>query len=236
MLKLSDNLYTLDGMIVGRVYLIQDPDGLTLIDTSIAPRANAILKQIEAAGFKQTDVKRILITHAHPDHIGALHKVQEATGAAVWAGQLEADVIESKSPIVTPPREKVGGLWKFFIPPATYSKPPTPVSRIFKDNEVLSEVFGGMVALHTPGHAVDHFSFWQPERRILITGDVIFNMFRLTLPLPFVTVDMEQDKRSAGRLIALNPDLICFGHGKPLRGADATQKLAAFAQRNQITF
>jgi len=231
MLKISDNLYTLYGMIVGRVYLIQDPDGLTLIDTSIPPRANAILKQIESAGFKPTDVKRILITHAHPDHIGSLHKVQAATGAEVWAGQAEADVIESKSPIATPPREKVGGILKFLIPTGTMSKPSTPVGRILKEGDVLTEVLGGLVALHTPGHAIDHFSFWHPERRILIVGDVIFNMIGLTLPLPFVTVDMEQDKRSAARLIALNPDLVCFGHGAPLRGQDATEKLAAFALR-----
>lgn len=231
MLKISDNLYTLNGMWVGRVYLIQDSDGLTLIDTGIPPRAKTILKEIQSAGFQASDVKRILITHAHPDHVGGLHEVQQATGAAVWAGQVEADVIESKSPIATPPREKVGGILKFFIPPATYIKPPTPVARILKDGDVLSEVLGGMVALHTPGHAIDHFSFWQPERRILITGDTIFNMIRLTLPIPFVTVDMEQDRRSAARLIALNPDLICFGHGQPLRGADAAQKLANFAKR-----
>ncbi len=230
MQKITDNLYTLDGMLVGRVYLIQDPDGLTLIDTSIAPRANAILKEIQKAGFKPTDVKRILITHAHPDHIGALNKIQAATGAAVWAGQVEADVIGGKSPIATPPREKVGGIMKFFIPSST-TFTPTPVARVLKDGDVLTEVLEGMVALHTPGHAIDHFAFWQPQRRILISGDVIFNMFGLTLPLPFFTVDMEQDKRSAARLIALNPDIICFGHGVPLRGADATQKLAAFAQR-----
>ena len=229
MQKIVDNLYTLDGMIVGRVYLIQDPDGLTLIDASIAPRANAILKEIEKAGFKPTDVKRILITHAHPDHVGALNKVQAATGAQVWAGQAEANVIESKNAVITPTRENVKGLWKYFIPSGVSFKP-----RILKDNDMLTEVLGGMVALHTPGHAVDHFAFWQPERRILICGDVIFNMIGLTLPLPFVTVDMEQDKRSAARLIALNPDLICFGHGVPLRGADAAQKLAAFALRARL--
>lgn len=234
MLKISDNLYTLDGMIVGRVYVIQDADGLTLIDTGIAPRANHILREIQSAGFQPSDVKRILITHAHPDHVGGLHKVHAATGAQVWAGQVEADVIESKAPVATPPREKVGGILKFFIPPPTYVKPATPVARVLKDGEVLHEVFGGMVAVHTPGHAIDHFSFWQPERRILITGDVIFNMIRLTLPMPFVTVDMEQDKRSAARLIDLQPDLVCFGHGQPLRGAEATQKLAEFARRNQL--
>lgn len=234
MLKISDNLYTLDGLWVGRVYLIQDADGLTLIDTSIAPRANTILKQIVAAGFQVSDVKRILITHAHPDHVGGLHPIQQATGAQVWAGQVEADVIEAKAPIAAPKRSEVGGLLQWFVPPPTMINPPTPVARILSDGEVLTEVLGGMVALHTPGHAIDHFSFWQPERRILIVGDVLFNLLGLTFPFSFVTVNMAQNKQSAARLIALKPDLVCFGHGQPLRGAEATQKLADFAARHHL--
>ena len=177
----------------------------------------------------------MLFRSAHPDHVGGLHPIQQATGAQVWAGKVEADVIESKAPIVAPKREDVGGLLKWFVPPPTMIKPPTPVARILNDGDVLSEVLGGMVALHTPGHAIDHFSFWQPERRILIVGDVLFNMLRLTLPFSFVTVDMAQNKQSAARLIALDPDLVCFGHGQPLRGADATQKLVDFAARHGLS-
>lgn len=72
-------LYTLTGLIVGRVYLIEDPDGLTLIDASIPLSAPKIIKQIEGMGRKATDVKRILLTHAHPDHHGNLPKLKQAT-------------------------------------------------------------------------------------------------------------------------------------------------------------
>ena len=64
----------------------------------------------------------------------------------------------------------------------------------------------------------------------MITGDVVFHLFnRLTLPFAFFTVDMALNKHSLGKLIALNPEIACFGHGEPImRGAAAgLSKLAA---------
>ena len=93
MREIVPNFYYIEGRFVGHVYLAKDADGLTLIDASIAPAVKPILSQIAAAGHKPTDVKRILITHAHPDHVGGLHKLVEATGAEVWASEAEAQVI-----------------------------------------------------------------------------------------------------------------------------------------------
>jgi len=95
-------LYTFTGLIAGRVYLIEDPGGLTLIDASIPPSAPKILKQIEGTGRKATDVKRILITHAHPDHHGNLPLLKQATGAQIIASAIEKPVIEGKKMIDRP--------------------------------------------------------------------------------------------------------------------------------------
>lgn len=234
MQQVTENVQTFSGMLAGRVYLITDPDGLTLIDASIAPSGARILAALEKAGHQPSDVKRILITHAHPDHVGGLHKVQQATDAQVMAGKTEAEVIEGKSVIAGPPRSELPALLRLLLPPPTKISPPTPVARVLSEGDVLPEVLGGLVALHTPGHAIDHLSFWQPERKILFCGDVMFNLRGLTLPFAPFTVNMEQNKQSAARLIALKPEVICFGHGKPLYGQDATQKLAEFAQRVKL--
>src|SRR5690349_17938914 len=76
MQRVIPNVYNLSNMLVGRVYVIRDPDGLTIIDTSIPGKAGAILDQITAYGGKPHNVKRILITHAHPDHVGSLRELQ----------------------------------------------------------------------------------------------------------------------------------------------------------------
>lgn len=209
------------GLLAGRVYAIEDPDGLTLIDTGISLAAARILKQLRAAGFQPGDVKRILITHAHPDHAGGLPKLKAETGAEVMASALEKPVLLGEVPILRPERR--------LRPPAVRLK-PAPVDRVLEDSEMILEVMGGLQALHTPGHAPGHLSFWHPGKRILFCGDVIFNLTGLALPWRVFTVDMAEDKRSIRRLASLEPEVVCFGHGNPLTSSTASA-LRAFAEK-----
>lgn len=98
------------------------------------------------------------------------------------------------------------------------------------DNEVLP-ILGGLHVIHTPGHAPGHISFWHPETRMLIVGDVIFYFFnRMTRPLGALTVDAEENMHSIQKVIALKPDSLLFGHGNPIVG-QASATLDAFARR-----
>jgi glyoxylase-like metal-dependent hydrolase (beta-lactamase superfamily II) len=211
------------------VYLLEGADGLTLIDASIPPATQGIVRQLTAAGRQLSDVRRILITHAHPDHVGALSELRRLTGAQVLASALEQPVLEGRQPIPRPPAAALGTLGRLFRPGETRLH-ATPVDRVLADGEVLPEVLNGLQAIATPGHAPGHLAFWQAERRLLFCGDVIFNMFGLGLPFAFFTVDMAENIRSAAKLAALRPELVCFGHGPPLT-QQVTQRLDAFVQR-----
>lgn len=229
MKPIMPGVYMLTGMIVGRVYLIEDADGLTLIDASIPPSASAILKQIASLGRRPGDLKRVLITHAHPDHIGALPAIKQATGAQVIASSVERPVIEGKMPVPRVPREQLSGLLKYMRPPETTPK-PTPVDREVNGGEVLAEVMGGLHVVSTPGHAPGHVSFWQPDKRLLFCGDVIFNAPSLRLPFSILTVDMKTNIQSVGRLAELDASTICFGHGQPMT-QNTAQRIREFARK-----
>ncbi|MBZ0319874.1 MAG: MBL fold metallo-hydrolase [Anaerolineae bacterium] len=222
MQPISENVYTFTGLPAGRVYCLVDSDGLTLIDASVPPAGKRILKQIMAKGYQPKDVKRILITHAHPDHVGALSYLRDVTGAAIWASAAEKPVIQGEMPI---PRRKAG-----IRPPNTTLK-PVPVDRELSDGETLPEILGGLQVIATPGHAPGHISFRHPEKRILFTGDVIFNIpRRMRLPYAFLTVDMDENRRSVTKIAALEPKIMCFGHGRPIT-ENATEQLRIFSQK-----
>jgi glyoxylase-like metal-dependent hydrolase (beta-lactamase superfamily II) len=87
-----------------------------------------------------------------------------------------------------------------------------------------------MQVVATPGHAPGHLAFWHPTQRIVFCGDTIFRLPNLRLPFSFVTVDMEENKRSIRRIAQLDAAIACFGHGRPLT-RDTAQTLRRFAQK-----
>jgi glyoxylase-like metal-dependent hydrolase (beta-lactamase superfamily II) len=227
MKQILPNFYFITGLPAGRVYVINDPDGVTLVDATIGGQTGRILDQVKSIGREPKDVKRIFITHAHPDHVGSLPDLKAATGAQVLVGALDKDATEGKKPVDRVPPEKLSGPLKF-RPPSTRLK-GTPVDVALNGGETL-DAMGGMHVVFTPGHSPGHMSLWQPEKKVLICGDVLFHLFGIALPPAFLTVDMEEDKRSVRKLADLKPSVLCFGHGDPVVENTAEQ-LEAFARK-----
>jgi glyoxylase-like metal-dependent hydrolase (beta-lactamase superfamily II) len=199
-------VFAFTGLWMGRVYALEGADGLTLIDAGIGPAAEKILKQLQGHGHRPSDVKRILITHAHPDHVGGLARLQAATGAQVLAHEQEHQTLKGLLSNVS----------------------ATSVLAAVQADELLPTVLGGIRVILTPGHTRGHVCFWQPEQRLLFCGDVLLHLWGLRLPLPFVTVDLAVNKRSVKKLAELDAQGVCFGHGQPLLH-DAAAHLRAFA-------
>src|SRR4051794_41124061 len=109
MRQILPNLYTFTGLLMGRVYLIEDPGGLTVIDAGLDSAAPKVIKQLEAAGRKASDVKRILVTHGHADHVGGLPALKAATGARVLASAQDRAAIEGREPVERVPEDKLSG-------------------------------------------------------------------------------------------------------------------------------
>lgn len=201
MKKITDNLYQIASIPSVNMFLIESKTGLSIVDTGMGIGANGVLKKLQKKGHAPTDIQRILMTHEHSDHIGGLPKLQPAMQCEVWASA------ESTPEI------------------------PATVNRAIKDGEALDDVWAGLSVVGSPGHSDGHLSFWHAEQKILIVGDGMFHVFgRLTLPLRFVTTDMDMAKQSIRKLIDLEPEILVFGHG-PAITENAKTKLAKFAQR-----
>jgi glyoxylase-like metal-dependent hydrolase (beta-lactamase superfamily II) len=219
---------------MGRVYGIEDSDGLTVIDTGLSLTPSRILKQIAELGYRPEDIKRILITHAHPDHVGGLRELQKLTGAAVYVSEGERAVVEDEAPIPGRPIDQMPLIFRVLGPPRMTFK-PTPVARVLRDGDVLEEVMGGLHVVATPGHAPGHIAFWQPQKRVLFCGDVMMALRRNKLQLPFkmFTADMDKNICSIQRVAELDVRVLCLGHGKPVKRNTASL-IRAFAGKLRV--
>src|SRR5687767_13957273 len=94
--------------------------------------------------------------------------------------------------------------------------PGHPVDRPLREGD---DAGAGFTVLDSPGHSPGHVAYWREADRTLIVGDVLFNIHpllgfpQLRQPPDFCTPDPARNRESARRLAALEPELVCFGHG-----------------------
>jgi metallo-beta-lactamase class B len=148
--KIVGNLYYVGTYDLG-CYLIATKDGLILINSG-APGSFPLIKaNIEALGFKLTDIKLITSTHAHWDHVGDLAEFKRISGAPMLMNERDADVVESGGNIDYRRPEGRGIIYD-----------PLKVDRRLKDGDTF-ELGGTTVTAHfSPGHTKGATSFTFP--------------------------------------------------------------------------
>ena len=146
-LRIVGNLYYVGTYDLG-CYLIVTPEGNILINTGINDSTKPIRENIEKLGFKFEDIKLLLATHGHWDHVGAMAEIKRLTGAKMWMEEHDAPMLES------------GGSLDYRYPDgrgAIYE--PVKVDRRLKDGDKFT--FGGIefTVMHHPGHTLGATSF-----------------------------------------------------------------------------
>lgn len=133
--------------------LITSPDGHALIDTGPEEAAPVILNNIRALGFDPGDVKAILFTHEHYDHMGGLAALAEATGAEVWSSAPARPYVEAGT--VEPEDPQFGSI---------DAARPVKISYVFDDYRPITIGDGGLVItpVASPGHTIGATSWnWR---------------------------------------------------------------------------
>jgi glyoxylase-like metal-dependent hydrolase (beta-lactamase superfamily II) len=168
--EIIPNLQRVPG-VIGAAYLITDGDGLTLIDTGMRGSQRRILGALRRLGYPAAALRRILITHADGDHVGAAAALVAACGAVVYASATEAAALATGRPS----RDiRLRGGWRLLyglIRPFL-SIPPLPGAQVVREGDRLPGL-GGLVVIETPGHTPGHLSFYAPTAGVLFAGDSI---------------------------------------------------------------
>lgn len=218
MKQLAEGVWQLKGALpipnAINTYLVED----VLIDAGARFERRKILGQL--SGRK---LGAHALTHAHPDHQGASRAVCETYDVPYWVPEDDADAAER--PELIGQRQPSNPVAQFFA--KTMTGPGRRVDRRLREGDEVA----GFRVLDTPGHSAGHVSYWRESDRTLILGDVLNNMDVITgipglrEPKPYLTPDPQTNRRSAKRLGELEPALVLFGHGAPLRD---TRKFVEF--------
>lgn len=213
--------------LVNTFVLVDDDGQVTLVDAGTKRAPKAVLAGLAQIGVGPSDVTRIVVTHAHPDHVGGLAALRGRTGATVAAHEREAPYLrEGKGPVLD--RSTLGGR----LLRRSRGANPTPVEDELADGQLL-DVAGGLRVLHTPGHTPGHVSLLHEPSRLLITGDSIWNMLgRMSWSVPMFCTDAAMSRRTAEVLGELDYDLVAFTHGPEIRDG-AREAVRGFLRTKQ---
>ena len=207
-------------------YFVREDDGLTLIDTGIPGNAPKILAAARELG---QPIRRIVLTHAHLDHLGALdalHKLLPEAEVLVSArdtrflsGDMTLDADE--------PQTKLRG---------AYQAIATRPTRLLADGDR----FGSLQVIGTPGHTPGHIALFDLRDGTLIAGDAfqtragvaVSGTVRWLFPFPaMATWNRPTALASARRIRALEPTRLAVGHGdvleQPIAAMDSAIATAA---------
>ncbi len=220
---------------LGMVYafLYQERDRLTLIDSGLGEHAQRILDEIAALGRERAALRQIFVTHYHADHAGSLAELVERTGARVLVHELDAPIVRGDAP--EPPAVFESELEREFSERITADVPPRrpcAVDRELVDGDEI-EIDGGARVVHVPGHTAGSVSLYLPERRVLFSGDAVVRDPKGRLMVGVFNVDTAQARASFAKLVALDFEVACFGHGPPM-DKEASLAFRRLAERSLV--
>lgn len=211
----ADGLYVIPAGQVN-TFLLDSPEGCTLIDTGYPGKADTILQAVRDLGKQPSDIRHIVVTHAHPDHIGSLAALKHATGAEAYIHPLDAPIASQGTgfrPLTPAPGVLNGILFRIFVRSVDRVESAT-IEHHVEDGETLP-IAGGLQAIHIPGHCVGQLALlWPRHGGVLFAADACGNMMGLGPSLAYE--DFEEGKRSLGKLAERDFDMACFGHGKAI--------------------
>lgn len=211
--EILPGLYQLTGGGTNLFVVVEEE--LTLIDTGLPGSHTGIINFLQRVGRKPEEIGSIIITHNHIDHIGSVPDLRRFTNARIFIHQAAMS-----SPDIDPPYPH--GIRRLlrvpFLQPVRkrFVLEPENVDVQLEGNEVLSPL-GGLKVVHSPGHTPGSICLYAEKLKLIFIGDSMQRRrYRLQLPARRVSTDLDAALDSIRKIADLSPDIICFGHGKPL--------------------
>ncbi|MCD6486139.1 MAG: MBL fold metallo-hydrolase [Syntrophobacterales bacterium] len=203
---------------VGNCYIIKH-EGTILVDAGMPGEFNKFSKRLKAIGIDPKEIKAIVITHCHWDHIGCTKKIKDMTGAKVVVQEYEKDILVKGEMTMPPSVTRWGKILAALLKgwSKKFSIEPSEVDIVIGEEDYSLEEFGikGKIVF-TPGHSPGSISVVLDSGEAFV-GDMAMNGLPLTIGpnLPIFAEDMPALKNSWRKLIDKGAKKIYPAHGRP---------------------
>lgn len=182
------------GPLAENTYLVGNPASGKAVVIDPGDEADEILRQLGARGWT---LDKILLTHGHFDHVGAVAALKERTGASVHIHPADADLMRSAG--------RQGAMFGLHVPD------PPPPDVLVREGDTVSLGDAAFLVLHTPGHTPGHVTYLSGD--LAFVGDLIFEGSIGQTDLPGGSLD-ELLRAVREKIFTLPRDTILFpGHG-----------------------
>jgi glyoxylase-like metal-dependent hydrolase (beta-lactamase superfamily II) len=221
--------------------LLTEGDGVTLVDTGYPGDRDRVLASLERIGRSPADVEAVVLTHAHPDHLGSAEHFRTERSTPVWTHEAEAAHARGERIEQVSTSAVLRLAWRSDVRRWMRDIARLKVTRAERLGEVTTfadhvlDVPGHPVAVHTPGHTSGHCVLQLADRGVLLAGDALMTEHALvSTPGPqllpdFFHHDPEEARSSLRRLVALDAEVVVPGHGPAFRGSPAAAVDTALA-------
>jgi glyoxylase-like metal-dependent hydrolase (beta-lactamase superfamily II) len=203
-----------------KAHLVLEPE-LSLIDCGYAGSGPRIAKAITAQGRAVAELRRVVLTHGHPDHAGSARELAEL-GAAILIHPADGAALRTtwRDVIKRPTRGRIFAAMT----------PEPPAFQPIEDGDVLP-LLGGLLVIHTPGHTPGSVCLYGARDRVLFVGDALQRRFgRVSFASGLYSDDHAAARRSVKRLAELDVETVVFSHFAALEEG-AAEVLAELASR-----
>ncbi|GAA0137381.1 MBL fold metallo-hydrolase [Paenibacillus sp. YSY-4.3] len=211
-------------------YLVEEEESLTLVDAALPYSAAGIMQAIKDSG---KPLARIVLTHAHDDHVGALDKLKASfPEAEVCISDRDALLLAGdRSLLPSEPQTPIRG----GVPKSV----KTRADHLVREGDSI----GSLQVIAAPGHTPGSISLLDTRTGTLLVGDAfhtrggltVSGHLRLSFPFPaLATWNKEAAVASAIKLAEYRPTLISAGHGEMLNDPDRAIQAAIMAARRQL--
>lgn len=215
--ELADGIWQLTPLPGVNTWAIRDDDGVTLVDAAMRQSVPRLVRQLRGLGIERGDVRRILLTHGHIDHLGGVAPLRRTgVDATVQAGEADLPYVRTGTPPESDESTRSGRLFNRL---PWWLSPPDPEgvddATAVPEHEVLP-IGGGLIPVPTPGHTPGHTAFHLPAHGLVLGGDVVFNVFRLIPSPAFVCSSVPANRSSIATVAGLEPRTLALAHGAPV--------------------